>query len=349
MVVIDIYGKIEKTKISDKLKLYISNVPEDWKIGIIEDMLQEIRQQKVDLEDNLRRYGKAYQDEYNLLYLTKIVQSNIKDYTEYKLDTIENCIECLADNMVCLYFDYDYEDMPFFDWTSNCFDGRLCEEDYAEKVLYFSNFVNHIVKNGFHMNCIYSSNMNPREHTRILLNLSFKVRTQNNSDENGGNYVLKLKDMGTRIDSILQSENDFYKLDYLMNGIYNDNSYNQNHFIKTFSLLELMLLKSNQKTAEIDDLLIPFLKNKYGNDSKNVVILLRQMRNKIGHGDFQGFNKTAEVFAQKFMKDFGFDYSEYSRLNWVISHTCCLLDDLLRSVLFQSLKNSKNCETVNSL
>ena len=55
MVIIDVYGKIEKTKISDKLKLYISNIPTDWKESIIEDMMQEIRQQKVDMEDNLRQ------------------------------------------------------------------------------------------------------------------------------------------------------------------------------------------------------------------------------------------------------------------------------------------------------
>lgn len=47
--------------------------------------------------------------------------------------------------------------------------------------------------------------------------------------------------MGNRIDSILKSENDYYKLDYIMNGIYSDNSYNQNHYLKTFTLLELVL------------------------------------------------------------------------------------------------------------
>lgn len=61
MVIIDVYGKITKIKLSDKLKLYISNVSDDWKESIIEDMLQEIRQQKVDMADNLKRYGKTFQ------------------------------------------------------------------------------------------------------------------------------------------------------------------------------------------------------------------------------------------------------------------------------------------------
>ena len=38
------------------------------------------------------------------------------------------------------------------------------------------------------------------------------------------------------------------------------------------------------------------------------------------------------------MKHFHFDYTEYSRLNWVLLHTCCLLDDLLRITIFQQLK-----------
>lgn len=34
MVIIDMFGKIEKTQVSEKLKLYISNIPEDWKEDI---------------------------------------------------------------------------------------------------------------------------------------------------------------------------------------------------------------------------------------------------------------------------------------------------------------------------
>ena len=27
----------------------------------------------------------------------------------------------IADNMICLYFDYSYQDMPLGDWDTNCF------------------------------------------------------------------------------------------------------------------------------------------------------------------------------------------------------------------------------------
>lgn len=341
MVIIDVCGKIEKTKISDKLKLYISNIPTDWKESIIEDMMQEIRQQKVDMEDNLRRYGNSYQTEYTVAYLKRIIETNMNSYPDYSLESIENCLNYLADNMVYLFFDYNYEDMPFFDWTTNCFDGRFCEEDYVEKVMYFSNFVNHEIENGIHMNCIYTSNINPLEHTRILRNLSFRVDSEFNNWKSTDDYIIELQKMGTRIDNILNSENDYYKLDYIMNGIYKDNSYNQNHYLKVFSLLELALLAPNQKTNEIDNLLIPYLKKDYGTDSADVAQILRQMRNKIGHGDFKAFNGKAEEFAKKYMAHYSFDYSEYSRLNWILLHTCCLLDDLLRAILFRQLKETK--------
>ncbi len=49
----------------------------------------------------------------------------LKTIQKYNLDSIESCLQCLVDNMICLFFDYEYQDMPFFDWTSNCFDGRF--------------------------------------------------------------------------------------------------------------------------------------------------------------------------------------------------------------------------------
>lgn len=56
-------------------------------------------------------------------------------------ETENTYLQKIADNMIYLYFDYSYEDMPLGGWDTNCFDGRLCEEDYAEKVVNFINFV----------------------------------------------------------------------------------------------------------------------------------------------------------------------------------------------------------------
>ncbi len=341
MVVIDVFGKIDKTLISDKLKVYISNIPDDWKNDLKLDMLLEISQQKMDIEDDLIRHGKTYRTEYSFQYLKDIVQSILNGFSTSDLDSIDSCLQYLVDNLVCMFFDYEYNDMPFFDWTNNCFDGRCCEEDYAEKLIYFGNFVNHNVKNGISVRCIYSSNMEPFANTRILSQLSFNIHSEFEKQISKDYYIKELKEMGSRIDCILNSPNDYNRLDYIINAIYKDNCYNHNHYMRTFTLLELVLLTRKQGTNEIDTLLIPYLNSEYGNRTVKLAKLLRQMRNKIGHGDFEGFNKKAEEYAQIFMKDFLFDYSEHSRLGWILVNICCLLDDLLRSVLIQQI-NAQN-------
>lgn len=69
------------------------------------------------------------------LYL-KLVTSDINS----EIDVDKLC-QAMASNMICLCFDYDYDDMPTGDWRTNCFDGRFCEEDYAEKIVDLMQFV----------------------------------------------------------------------------------------------------------------------------------------------------------------------------------------------------------------
>lgn len=58
------------------------------------------------------------------------------------------------------------------------------------------------------------------------------------------------------------------------------------------------------------------------------------MRNKIAHGDFIALENIIEEFAVNFMDGkFSFDYSEYSRKNWVLLHTCCLLNDIIINII----------------
>lgn len=51
----------------------------------------------------------------------------------------------IVNNMICIYLDYNYDDMPLGGWETNCFDGRMCENDYAEKII---NFICSINENG---------------------------------------------------------------------------------------------------------------------------------------------------------------------------------------------------------
>ncbi len=69
-------------------------------------------------------------------------------------------------------------------------------------------------------------------------------------------------------------------------------------------------------------------------ERKECARLLRKLRNKIAHGDFVAFEKCVENYAVELMDGrFAFDYSEYSRKNWVVQHICCLLDDVIRQLI----------------
>ena len=330
MVILDAYGKIEKKLISKKLHLYIDNIPnsesDNWNEYICQIMEREIREQEFESAEYKLSYGKNL-DTFDTVYFKEIFRNNFNHIDMHDEDNtmLTEYIQIVADNMICLFFDYSYEDMPFFDWTTNCFDGRLCEEDYAEKIVKLMQLCQRN-NTKFTPNIIYTSNEDFRP-TKILQLLKFKKRLS--LDE----YISELIIWGRKLDDFLESENDYYKLDYIANSIYMDKEYNSNHLFKNFALLELLLLKPNEKINEIDKELTPFLVSDYGSESENVAILLRQMINKIGHGDFLAFNKKIEEFISKYMSDYHFDYTEYSRLNWGLLNVCCLLDEILAKVL----------------
>ncbi|MFB9974725.1 hypothetical protein ACFFJF_12470 [Allobacillus sp. GCM10007489] len=321
---LDIYGKIERTIISKKLKLYIDNLPDDWKEGIKEDIFEEIHRIEFKRNEEIIKYGKTYTNAFDYTTAKRTVERTIEETNNYPLNTLEDCIDCIVENMICIEFDYEYSDMPFFDWTTNCFDGRFCEEDYSEKIIKLFNFMNPGKHDRTHFNIVYSSNDEYLSiFPKITSALSFRIRSEFKGFRTKEEAICDLRKCCKCLDSFLQTEDDYYKLDYIVEAINKNDDYKHYHFLKVFTILEMLLLHKKQETKEIDKYIIPIIKSIYSDESKQATILLRQMRNKIGHGDFKGFNKKANEFADKYMKSFQFDYSEYSHLNWILLHTCC--------------------------
>lgn len=331
MVILNIFGKISTTCISQKLKIYLSNLPceseNNWNRELIEDMLQEIKECRIFSE----RYGKKYL-KYNLRKIcietlgANNLPVNMKD---------EEYLQIIASNLVCIYFNYEYDDMPFLDWTTNCFDGRFCEEDYTEKFIRFLQFIEwrseklSSNKQSSFPSLIYTSN-HDREYSCLLGVLNYKHQSSEI-------YINSLKRWGRLFDNYLESENDYLQLDYLINAVYKDNDYNAYHLFKVFSLFELLLVenKKSGSPAQLDKILPLFLPERYSSEDKiDFSKIVRQVRNKISHGDYCRLNELLEKYAQKFMDgQFAFDYTEYSRLNWIYLHLCCELDDMLARML----------------
>lgn len=318
MVVLNFYGKIPHTCISEKLGLYLSNLPDVENNNWRQDLAEEI--------ELAVKANSIYQEKLGTTYPCRIGTLYSKVFPER---TVPNSFEKehyfdLAGQMIYLNFEYDYDDMPLGGWETNCFDGRLCEEDCAEKIIDLISFLGYDDRFPEPIpQWIYSSNHDGIDHYRIFW-----------CEEPSRAYVESLLEWGKLFDNFLQTKNDYLLFDYILNAVHKDNEYNEIHLMKAYSLCQLFL--ENKHEGELDKKLPQFIDNRM-NDSERLecAAILRRMRNKIAHGDFMAFEEVVEEFAVKFMDGrYWFDYSEYSRKNWVINYVCCLLDEIVRKLIW---------------
>ena len=329
MVVLNIYGKIKNPIcISKKLGLYIANLPEEehnnWNDMLYEEMILA----KKRIDESSKRYKLKSPFEIEKIYSAVCFPTKDKKTNNYmKIHEIVN-------NMIYIYLDYNYDDMPLGGWETNCFDGRMCENDYAEKII---NFICSINENGNVPHYIYSSNHDFNNPYGFLQYTSEIDK-----------YIEVLKEWGKKFDDFLISKNDYLQLDYLINAFFKDNDYNEYHFLKLYSLCQLYLDK--EKEIELDKKLIIFLDDMYSEELKDIIPeKLRKMRNKIAHGDFIAFEKLVEEFACEIMDDnFYFDYSEYSRKNWVILHICCELERVVKKMINMLFLDREKLERIKN-
>lgn len=320
MVVLNIYAKTEPLCISKKLGLYISNLPNEeknnWNSELVKEMYYSQKRLLLEYERHNIKRDINISDFYHNIFPNAKLE---KDSAEKDL------LQKIVDNMICIYMDYNYEDMPLGDWKTNCFDGRFCEEDYAEKIIDFINFLStgtYFYDLASTPQWIYSSNHDFNNPHRIFC-----------FNSNANNSLETLKKWGTIFDNFLQSRNDYLQFDYLINSFYKNNEFNEFYYFKLFSICQLFLEKD--KEYELDKKLPKFFDNGYTvKEKEDMAGTLRRMRNKIAHGDFISFENIIEEYAIKFMDGrYSFDYSEYSRKNWVLLHTCCLLEDIIREII----------------
>lgn len=338
MVVLNFYGEIEPVCISEKLGLFVSNLPNtkfnEWKDALVDDLELAFKTDKI------------YRGKIGIDCPCGIVELYHKLFPEEDQPLIygrEN-FEKIANKMICIYMKYTYGDMPLGGWDTNCFDGRLCEEDYTEKIIDFINYISMLENPDYILpkpvpQWTYSSNYDGINHCRIFW-----------GGEPAAEYIPALKEWGHIFDNFLCGKADYLLFDYLVNTIHKDNEYNESHLMKSFSLCQLFL--ENGKKGGIDKKLSQFITSLDLNaDMIRQAQLFRNMRNKIAHGDFLEFENIVETYATEFLDGhFAFDYSEYSRKNWTIQHVCCELDDAVRKMicmlLFDKAKLMKIKNTV---
>lgn len=323
MVVLNICKKIKPLCISKKLGLYISNLDDcpygDWREYINEQYINAYKIAKITSEKFEHSFIKSAYEHYKKHY--PLIAQNYSSFDEAMIGDI-------VSNLVCIYLDYDYEDMPMGGWDENPFDGRLCEKDYTELIIDFLNFLS---DGGDRTHWIYSSNYD--EPTPF-----HRLAWVNSDSDSKIDY---LKNWGQKIDCFLEERNDYLELDYLIRSIHDERDCDAYQLSKLYSLCQLFLEKENE--SELDQKLPQFIDSDYDiEERREIAKLLRQMRNKVAHGDFIAFEKKAEEFAKKFMDGrYNFDYSEYSRKNWVLLNVYCLLSSAVK-VMINKLFDDKS-------
>ena len=336
MIVLECYGKIDRICISQKLGIFLSNLPDDKDNNWKEELKEQLKLTK--------EADFLYQSHLGTNYpcgIFKLYGNVFPDRKVPKQFTDLNYTE-LAERMICFTLDYNYDDMPLGDWKTNCFDGRLCEDDYAEKIIEFFLFLTHKTSSGFDFpvpvpQWAYSSNHDEMNHYRLFQG-GTSVET----------YLDPLREWGRLLDEFLIDRDRYLLLDYLITSIYKDADYNKYHLLKDYSLCQLLLEKDKER--ELDTKLPQFLPSKMSkNDRQKCAVLLRQLRNKIAHGAFAEFEEKMEEYIEQFMDGhFSFDYAEYSRKNWGILSICCLLDDVLRNIIYMLFYDYEKLEIIKN-
>ncbi len=336
MIILNMIGKVDKTYISRKLGLYISNLPNDWQDGIKETLKIAYEVNKID-SNQFRSFNTEFDENIFVKRIRKAAEKILG--SNYNNETlVDNYIEYLSKHMICLDIDYENNFIPLQEGGHSCFDGGSCETDPVEKILGFIRFFAEdiISEHQVHLPyCIYSSSdFSFDSKYKYIFNVT------NNSNQLLDGLILA----GKQIDDYLLDESDFYRLEYLCNALYKFERDDKNtyHYMKLYSLCAMFLEKKHEseldyKLPEFMDTTIEYQRRV--EKAKN----MRIIRNKIAHGDFTKVYQFLEEYAQSFMDGtFWFDYFEHSRNSWIISNICfeleLILKKLIQMMIFEKTK-----------
>ncbi len=347
MVILNTLGKIEKTYISKKIGLYISNLPDggennlnNWQEGIRETLSIAYQIQKIEASKYI---GKIGIESKNIIQ-DKVIEKaktvlGISDESEDVL--IEKFIDYLSKNMMCIDFDYSSSSIPDDKDSFSCFGGGTCEEDPVEKILNFISFFKGIDSKANIPYAIYSTGQRFDYEYRHLFSVTMEYKNQ----------IDELMRTGTLLDNYLVDEKDYYKLDYLCNALFDMDAEKSNtyYYMKVYSLCALFLEKDHESEL---DYKLPYMMDlpKSLSERKGMAELMRKIRNKIAHGDFKRLNSLVEEYATKYLDGkFWFDYSEYTRPSWVLLHISCSLEEVVRKLIYLMLTDSARLDNLRKL
>ncbi len=342
MVLLNMYGKIEPTIISKKLGVGICNPAPDWVEGLQDDFKKEILIHNLDIDS----YEQSGMDvswstgRYDLRNIIKQLGWQENEKTDMQI-IAEHLIEIQVSDFESSLLQMKNENL----------DSPTCEPQYTRK---FLNFCCKVQSSGGAKTVIpkqipfstYNSD-DLRKEPLIINFLEAQLHPHPAYQTTVLDYtqggIESLTTIGKLIDDFLVADKDFWLFDYIINALFSDEDHNAYHVFKTMSLIEMLIInpKGNGKTAgEIENKLPQFLSDSIvPKDGALFSQIMRKLRNKIGHGDFEAVQKLLEQYRQAFMQNFWFDETEYSIENWTYGSICLRLDEALNEILWLMLSD----------
>ncbi|MFE4711905.1 hypothetical protein ACFRAM_13610 [Paenibacillus sp. NPDC056722] len=348
MILLNVYGKIEPLIISRKLGIEVSNLPNDWVLGFQDDLAEEILLR----EQNIRVWGKT---NISSMGITNYKPSELVKAANWSVDSGVHVsdLQIIAENLIGIQMlDLDNSYMRL---KNEMMDSPSCETSYPYMFIKFCCTIQNAfsAKNILHQRipfCTYSSdefNSKP-----LILNfLSATMNYDSNTEKYKKECISSLIKVGAIVDNFLESEEDFWMFDYIINSMFFDQKYNAYHIFKVMSLIEMLIINPNgtgKTVGELESKLPQFLTGIRVEDTKRTIFaeIMRKLRNKIAHGDFKAVQQLLERYRTEFMGNYDYDEFEYSIENWTYLSICCALDEILSEIIWQLITNKSKIRSI---
>lgn len=340
MVILNIYGKIEPIIISRKLGIGLCNPASDWVEGLQEDFKEEIlvHNHKISLYKQSGLCVSWAEGRYDIQNIVEQLgwQEEGKSYMQIIAEHLIE-IQVLNFDDSVLQIKNEYLDSP------------TCEPQYTRKFLDFcckvqsSKNAKDVIPHQIPFSTYNSDDL--FKQPLIINYLQSMLKPHPSHKITVSSYtkgaIKSLKAIGKLIDDFLVTEKEFWLFDYILNALFSDVQYNAYHIFKIMSLIEMLIInpKGNGKmVGEIERKLPQFLPDRISQEDGVLFSeIMRKLRNKIAHGDFEAVKQLLKQYRQVFMQDFWFDEIEYSIENWTYGDICLNLDKTLYEILWLML------------
>lgn len=354
MIINALFGKVEKSiLVSKNYSLKISNLNysnKEWIKEVLETELARFYSW-----ENARKLSFPHLPYYELKDLLMSVY--YKDFfVNKKHDSDEACCKSICNYILSLECKERVPDTRLH-LRNECSFNPSCEKSIEERFIQFYNFCeshNSTMEKSASWHILYNSHefMQYTNKSNIIGHMNWNVTDYDKYSKINNHlhlshaleYAVKVKsicDFGYKIDQYIDSDEDFFVIDYIIELLSSDDCYGAAWLIKMTSLLEFVLVRSNSKSIknEMREKLPQFIRSDIA-DKDHWISLCYDIRSKFAHGDYFELKKKIREYAHKYMKDYDFDFYEHNEISCIMGSVAWQLSNVVAEVI-KTMLNDK--------